>query len=333
MPALKTFRPLNIAGIGRYLPERIVTNAELAERCQRSAEWILERNGVLERRWVGHETASYMGARAAEEALKDARLSLKDIDLILNASGTTEQSIPDTSTYIQRQLGEAAYGIPGMTLHVTCLSFIAALEISSSLLLSGNYQNILIVSSEAGSVALNPDEPESFSLIGDGAAAVVVRATGQTEGAVMASRFETHSEAADSTVVRGGGTRWHPHAAHTKASDNLFHMEGMKVLRAAYRYAPAFLERLRPGLSQGLDDVDWVIPHQASKIGLRYLESFGWPSHRIVKTIQSLGNCIAASVPLTLYEAIKSQRLQPGQTALLVGTGAGLSLGGVILRY
>src|SRR5688572_7446931 len=128
---------IKIAGMGRYLPERIVTNEELEALCDLPRGWIEKHNGVCERRWINGETSSYMGAQAAREALDKAGMQLGDIDLILNASGTPEQVIPDTGALIQRQLGLGESGIPSMSIHATCLSFVAALDMSASLITSG----------------------------------------------------------------------------------------------------------------------------------------------------------------------------------------------------
>jgi 3-oxoacyl-[acyl-carrier-protein] synthase-3 len=328
-----------IAGVGRYLPERIVTNRELETEFGLPDGWIARFTGVHQRRRVTGETSSYMGAQAAREAMDDAGATLADIDLILNASGTPEQSIPDTGALIQRQLGARAAGIPAMSMHATCMSFLVALDMSAALIAAKRYRTILIVSTEVSSAALNVREPENFTLFGDAAAAAVVTAPplpwhgDSAAPAIHRIRFETYGEGADLTALPGGGTRLHPANPAHRPADNLFHMDGPGVLRLTLQYAASFLERLQPGLSCGLQGIDLVIPHQASKMGMKMLGAFGWPEAKIVRTLDLLGNCIAASIPATLYEAVRQERLCRGDTALLVGTGAGISLGGVILTY
>jgi 3-oxoacyl-[acyl-carrier-protein] synthase III len=325
---------LKIAGLGHYLPERVVMNDELEALCKLPPGWIQKHNGVCERRRVSGETSSYMAAQAAREALDEAGMRLGDIDLILNASGTPEQAIPDTGALIQRELGLGSSGIASMSIHATCLSFIAALDMSAALLASGRYQRILIAGADIASCALNPDEPESATLMGDAAAAAVVTATPAGEASMLhAALFRTYGDGADFTAIRGGGSRRHPHNPLTTPEDNLFHMDGPGVLRMARKYSEEYLEALRPGLSRGLGSIDVVVPHQASKIGLMMLTRFGWPDHRIMRTIEWLGNCVAASIPVTLYDAVRRGRIQRGDEVLLVGTGAGLSLGGIILTY
>ncbi len=309
-------------------------SAEVEARCGLPAGWIERRSGVRERHWATTETASYMGAQAAREAVAEAGLALSDIDLIVNASGTPEQAIPDGGPLVQRQLGLGRSGIACLSVHATCLSFLAALDLSANLLVTGRYHRILIVTSEIGSVGINFKEPESASLIGDAAAAAVVVRTPPGESAcLLAARLETYGDGADFTAIRGAGSRRPPNHADTRPEDNLFHMDGRQVLRMALSYSGPFLEKLRPGLSRGLGSIQLVVPHQPSLAGLRAMESFGWPAERIVVTIDWLGNCVAASLPATLYEAVRQGRLRRGDEVLLVGTGAGLSLGGVILTY
>ncbi len=275
-----------------------------------------------------------MGARAAEDALRDAGLASAEVDLILNASGTQQQPIPDGAALVQAELGLGETGVTAFSVHGTCLSFVAALDVAATYVASGRYARVLIVTSEIGSVGLNPREPESATLIGDGAAAVIVGRAGDSEGSrVEALRFETYAHGAAHTEIRGGGTFLPPGHPASSAEDFTFHMDGPKVLRLARAYAPGFLERLRPGLSSSLAGVDVVVPHQASLVGLRLLSRFGWPDEAVVSTLAELGNCVAASIPLTLHHAVRTGRLRRGQRVLLVGTGAGFSIGGAVLTY
>lgn len=326
--------PLKIAGIGRYLPKRVVPSSELEHKLGLPEGWIAKKQGVRERRWVIDETASFMGAQAASAALEDAGTKPEDIDLIINASGSQEQAIPDGAPLIQRHLGLSDAGTACMSIHATCLSFVVAVDTAASLLATGRYRHILVVSSEISSVALNFSHVESSTLFGDGAAAVVLTRTPPgEESALWAARLETYGEGAYYTQVAGGGTRKHPNRPETKPDDNLFYMDGPSVFALAVKHASAFLEHLRPGLSGGLGDIKLAVPHQASKLALEAHRFYGFKRHQVVKTIDYLGNCIAASIPLTLHEAVKDGRLQRGDKLLLLGTGAGLSIGGAILTY
>lgn len=326
--------PLKIIGVGRYLPSRVVPSTEVETLCGLPVGWIERRTGVRERRWVNGESNSFMAAEAAKEALDDAGLQLEDIDLILNASGTPEQAIPDMAPLVQRQLGLGDSGIACLSVHSTCLSFLVAIDMASLMLANKRYNNILIVSADIASVALNYKQPESASLFGDAAAAVVVTRTpdGEASG-VHAARLETYGSGASLTEIRGGGSRRPPQGKDTLPEDNLFHMEGPKVYRMARQHIDSFLEKLRPGLSQGPGDIKLVIPHQASLLALRALRRNNIDDDRVMITLDRYGNCVATSLPLTVYEAVRAGRLNRGDEFLLCGTGAGLSLGGVIMTY
>jgi 3-oxoacyl-[acyl-carrier-protein] synthase-3 len=326
--------PIKIIGFGRYLPPRIVQSAELETLFSLPQGWIERRNGVRERRWVTSETSSFMAAEAAREALDEAGLKPEQLDLIINASGTAEQAIPDTSALIQRQLGLGGSGIPAITVNNTCLSFITALDVAATYLAADRYRNILIASADISSCGINPKEPESATLVGDAAAAVVVTRSGDGESSAMHhTHFRTYGDGAYLTTIMGGGSARHPAQANHDQADDLFHMDGSAILRMVRGLDAAFLETLCAGLSTSLLDIDLVIPHQASKVGLLLLQRYGWPESRIMQTIEWLGNCVAASIPATLYQAARDGRFNRGDKLLLVGTGAGLSIGGLVLTY
>ncbi len=326
--------PLKIIGLGRYLPPRIVQNSELERIYALSAGWVERRNGVRERRWVTTETASFMAAEAAREALDEAGLRPDQLSLIINASGTAEQAIPDTGALIQRQLGLGRSGIPAMSVHTTCLSFLTALDVAANFLSTGRYTTILIVSSDISSCGINPKEPESATLVGDAAAAVVVSRSGMEDAsAIHHAHFKTYGDGASFTAIRGGGSAHHPAKPDHNSDDDLFRMDGPAVLRMVRSFDEAFLEELYAGLSTSLRDIDLVVPHQSSKVGLLLLQRYGWPEAKIIHTLEWLGNCVAASIPATLYQAVRSTTLQRGQKFLLVGTGAGLSIGGLVMTY
>ncbi|SMB92048.1 3-oxoacyl-ACP synthase III family protein [Deinococcus hopiensis] len=313
------------------LPARVVPTAEVAALCGVPANVAEARTGVRERRWLsGSETALSLGVQAARDALGGAGLEVSDVDVLLNASGSQLQPIPDGAPLLARELGlrgRAAY-----SLHATCLSFLVALEHAALLLHTGRARHVLIVSSEAGSLGLNFAQPESGLLIGDGAAAVVVGQATREDQGVEAALFETYPEGADHTRIRGGGSLRSPHLLDVTREELLFDMQGLHVLRLASAILPDFLERLRPGLGRGLPGITRVIPHQASAAGLKLMERFGWPPGRTEVTLPHLGNVIAASLPLTLHQARAAGRVREGDTLLLAGTGAGLTAGGIIFR-
>jgi 3-oxoacyl-[acyl-carrier-protein] synthase-3 len=337
-------RPVRIAGIGRYLPKTIVTNDELERRFGLSEDWIATKTGVRERRRAdvpAGETASVMGAAALTEALEHSKVAAQDLDLIINASGTPEQAIPDGGPLIQRELGLERSGIPCFTVHATCLSFVAALDVAASMLTTGTHRRVAIVSTEIGSKGVSGVDPKSESLWGDAAAAVVLeRAPDGSSSALERVLFRTWSEGAELTAIRGGGTKLHPSREDAVPEDLHFTMNGQAVLQMSLRRAGRFFADLHPSLRKsGMegtgdeDRVDVAITHQPSKAGLEAMERFGVAPDRTVVTLDRLGNCVAASLPCTLYEAVQSERLKRGDRALLFGTGAGLSMAGALLTF
>ncbi|MDP7113020.1 MAG: 3-oxoacyl-[acyl-carrier-protein] synthase III C-terminal domain-containing protein [Myxococcota bacterium] len=316
-----------IVATGRYLPPRIETSAELAPRLGIDAAWIDAYAGVEERR-VSDLGMAEMGARAAEAALGDG----PPPDLILNASGVPQQVIPDSSVYIQEALGMA--GTPSYSIHATCLSFLVALHSATGLIAGGTYRRILIVSSELGTFGRNFEEPESAVLFGDGAAAAIVEPTPDGEASeLLTFEMGTWPAGAHLTEVRGGGTRLHPNDPKTTPADNLFSMDGPGVYKMARRRVPVILKKVLRATGLTQDDINLVVPHQASGPGVEAVAHYGFPEERIVNIVRTQGNCVAASMPLALAAAHEEGRIARGDHLLLAGTGAGLSVAAAIIRW
>ena len=316
-----------IVATGRYLPPRIETSAELAHKLGIDAAWIDTHAGVEERR-VSDLGMAEMGARAAEAALGDG----PPPDLILNASGVPQQVIPDSSVYIQEALGMS--GTPSYSIHATCLSFLVALHSAAGLIAGGRYRRILIVSSELGTFGRNFEEPESAVLFGDGAAAAIVEPTPDGEASeLLTFEMGTWPAGAHLTEVRGGGTRLHPNDPKTTPADNLFSMDGPGVYKMARRRVAMVLKKVLRATGLTQDDINLVVPHQASGPGVEAVAHYGFPEERIVNIVRTQGNCVAASMPLALAEAHEEGRIARGDHLLLAGTGAGLSVAAAIIRW
>jgi 3-oxoacyl-[acyl-carrier-protein] synthase III len=322
-PALR----VKIASTSFYAPPRVETAAALAPRIGKSEDWIVTRTGVRERR-IAEEPVEVIGARAARAALQSG----PEPDLIVNASTTPRQLIPDTSVFIQDQLGFE--GIPSFTVHATCLSFLVALYNAAALVAAGAYRRVLVVSAERPSPNRNMAEPESAALVGDGAAAAVLEPTPKDEAsALLGWRMATWPKGAELTEVRGYGQRRDPNAPTTRPEDQLFSMDGPGVFKMARRRVVGLVRDLLADQGLRVEDVDWVVPHQASGPGLALLPRMGFAVERIVNIIGQYGNCVAASIPMALAHLAASGRLRRGQRVLLLGTGAGLSVAGALLRW
>jgi 3-oxoacyl-[acyl-carrier-protein] synthase III len=327
--------PIKIAGLGWYLPERRVTNAELERRLDLPAAWIERVTGVIERRYASYETSAGMGAAAARMALDDAGMRVDELDAIVGASAGPQQTIPCTAALVQRELGAPEGVTACFDINATCLSFLFALQSVAHLVAAGVYRSALIFSSELGSRSLNPRERESAVLFGDAAAAAIVtRASAGEPCALWRAQFATYSSGADLTRLLGGGTLHHPNDPATTPEMNMFHMRGPAVFKHATRLVGPFLDQFFAALGRERQELDAVVPHQASRHGLDQLtERFGFRAEQIVLNLALRGNCIAASIPLALAEAAHAGRVRRGQQVLLLGTGAGLTIGAVALTY
>jgi 3-oxoacyl-[acyl-carrier-protein] synthase III len=327
--------PVKIAGLGWYLPERRVRNAELAAQWGVDPDWIEKASGVRERRYVTFETSAGMGAAAARRALADAAMDLADIDVIIGASTGPQQAIPCTAALVQRELRAPEGRSACFDVNATCLSFLFALHAAAHLIATGAYRNALIYSSEINSPSLNPKEPQSAALFGDAAAAAVVTLAGPGEAsAIWHAAFETHSSGAETTEIKGGGTLHHPNDPATTPEMHMFHMDGLAIFRQATVLADHFLERFFATLKWDRSEVDAVVPHQASRHAIEQLtRRYGFRDDQVAWGLAERGNCVGASLPLTLAEAVAAGRIKRDDRVLLVGTGAGLTLGAIALTF
>lgn len=326
---------IKIVGLGKYLPEKIVTSAELEKQLNIPSGWVAQTTGVVSRRYASGETVSQMAASAAQSALRMAGMQPADLDAIIGASASVRQAIPCTAAFVQRELGAPDGESACFDLNATCLGFVFALQTAAHLIAAGVYKNVLIFSSELATFSRNPNQWESAVLFGDGAAAAVVSAAQPGEASVIwHSRFVTYSSGAELTQLVGGGTLHHPNDPATTPEMNMFDMDGPSVFKKAARLVPPFLNEFAKtsGIKNG--DYDQVIPHQASGHGLKLLTTrFGFHPERVFNHIHERGNCISASIPLALTEAVEAGRVKRGDKVLLLGTGAGLSVGGLAFTF
>ena len=326
---------VQIAGLGVYLPERVVASRELEEQLHLTPGWIERATGVRERRRAGAETSVAMAALAGHRAIADAQLRPEQIDLVIHASASRRQLIPCTAAFVQREMGLPDGKSLCFDVDATCLSFLVALQVAAHFAAGTAHRHILIVSSETTQKTLDPAEPESSVLMGDAAVGAVVTASPPgAASCVWHAAFATHSSGVELTRCEGGGTLHHPNDPATTPAMNRFHMDGPNVYRMAARY-PRPLPRC----------VLWP-PRLGSDHGGRHRAASGQPSRRriahrrfgfrpeqLVLNLATRGNCVAASIPLALAEAVHAGRIRRGQQVCLMGTGAGLTLGALALTY
>ena len=317
-----------IAGCGSYLPSRIVTNAELAKRVDTTDEWIRQRTGIRERRVADdNELTSDLGGNAAEEALAMARLSGADLDLIICATATPDETFPATATRIQERLGMrqgAAFDVQAV-----CAGFIYALAVADNFLRLGQARNALVIGAETFSRILDWDDRTTCVLFGDGAGAVVLQAAegnGAIESGVLSTHLYSDGRHHDALYVDGG-----PSSTGTVGH---VRMEGREVFRhAVVRMAEAIDAALAAnGMKSG--DIDWLVPHQANR---RIIDAMArrlnMPEDRVVVTVDRHANTSAASIPLALCEAVGDQRIRSGDLILMEAMGGGFTWGSALVRW
>lgn len=331
---MKQQKSIRIIASGKYLPANI-SSEELEQKYNLPIGFSEKTSGVKNRRQATFESNGYMGAKAIEEALRRANLSLGDIDLLISAGATFDYPLPSQSSVIKNELKDGLiFNFPTIDINSTCLSFVSAFEIAAKMLDGSQYKRILIVSSEIASKGLNTKNPETLTLFGDAAVAFILEYDENHDSSFVKAYFKTYSEGVFHTVIRGGGNvnyyRDNPYIESLYS----FEMNGIKILKLAKRTLPDFMNKMLENLSIQLSDFDVIIPHQASKTAIQlFKNTFDFKGNQLKENIENYGNCIATSIPLLLHETIEKGEVKRGDLCLLFGTSAGFSIGGLVFRY
>jgi 3-oxoacyl-[acyl-carrier-protein] synthase-3 len=329
--------PLRIVSTGQYVPSRRVESAEFDRRWCKPKGWTRRHVGIDHRHYAGpDEPASLMAAQAARMALDRAGLQPRDLDAVISVGGVLEQAIPCTAALVQRRLGLDQADTPAFDVNATCLGFLAALDLVAAAIAVGRYRRVLLVAGEVASAGLDWDDTDTAALFGDGGAAVIVEssAPGQ-ESALLASHMQTFSEGTGYCQIRGGGTRMRQEdGLEAYLAATRFEMSGRQTYRLAAQKLPGFMQALFARAGVGVEQMQRLIPHQASAKALAHLQrALGLHEESLVRILQTHGNQMAASIPLALHHAIDSGQLRRGDLFAMVGSGAGLSFAGAVLRY
>jgi|SRR5690606_3694362 3-oxoacyl-[acyl-carrier-protein] synthase-3 len=329
-------RILTLLGSGHALPAQRLTSSEI-DRSLGLPDGSTERlSGVRSRAVASAEdTAAALAAQAAQKALEAAGLTAGALDCVIAASGTMDQGMPCNAALIHRELGLGSSGIPAFDINASCLGFIAALDQISWALAAGRYRRVLLVCADIASCGLDWQQLHSAAIFGDGAAAVVLGHDGDgLRLNILAAQLRTYSEGATLCQIAAGGSRHHPSRGEQNfAALSRFSMQGKAVFRLASTHLPAFLQSLldEAGLQQV--QIDRVVPHQASHLAMEHLRKrLGFASEQVIDIFAGYGNQVAASLPTALDIGLRDGRIDAGQRVLLLGTGAGLSLGGMLLE-
>ncbi len=317
-----------IAGCGAYLPERIVTNDELARRLDTTDAWIRQRTGIGERRIAAvGELTSDLAVRAAERALVSAGIGGDDLDLVVVATATPDNTFPATATKVQARLGMrrgAAFDVQAV-----CAGFLFALSVADNALRIGQARNALVIGAETFSRILDWQDRGTCVLFGDGAGAVVLKAVDGSprDGrCILSNHLHSDGRHYDILYVDGG-----PSSAGLVGR---LRMEGRELFRQAVQHLSEVVDEALAANGLVPADIDWLVPHQAnSRIIDGVGRKLGLPPDRVVVTIERHANTSAASIPLALAEAVADGRIRPGHLVLIEALGGGLSWGASLIRW
>jgi 3-oxoacyl-[acyl-carrier-protein] synthase-3 len=314
-----------VRGVGGYLPDRIVTNDELAKTIDTSDEWIQQRVGIKQRHIAAEgEFTSDLAVHAARRALDNARLSPDDIDLIIVGTTTPDYTYPATATLVQNKLG-MHHGF-AFDIQAVCSGFVYAMVTADSYLKNGMARRALVIGAETNSRILDWTDRTTCVLFGDGAGAAVVELGGDGERGILASSLRSDGHFWDKLYVDGGPS--------TTQTVGHVHMEGKEVFRHAVGKITDVVENVLSRTGYTVKDLDWFVPHQAN---LRIIQGAGdklhIPPEKVIITVDRHANTSAASVPLALTEAVTDGRIKRGDLVMIEAMGGGFTWGASLIRW
>jgi 3-oxoacyl-[acyl-carrier-protein] synthase-3 len=325
------------AGTGFYVPDRVVTNEELTRYMDTSDEWIVERSGIRERRWVsGGMSGAEMARRAAESALAAAAMEASEVDAIVLATLSPDHFFPGTGVFLQRELG--LHGIPALDVRAQCSGFLYGLSVADAWIRSGQYRTILLVGVEIQSTGLDLSTRgrDMAVLFGDGAGAAVLTATDEATRGVLSTHLHSDGRDAEILWAEASSSKKNPRisAADLEAGLHFPQMDGREVFKHAVTKMPEVVEEALSANALAPGDIDLLVPHQANlRISQMVQRRLGLPDEKVVNNIDRYGNTTAASIPIALAEAVRDGRLEEGHLVCLVAFGSGLTWGSALVRW
>jgi 3-oxoacyl-[acyl-carrier-protein] synthase-3 len=329
---MNNLRYAHITGWGMAVPERRVTNKELAEMVDTTDEWIVSRTGIRERRVAcDEETTATLATEAALRALAVANLRPADLDLIIVSTSSPEHIFPATACIVQDQIGAVKAG--AFDLSAACTGFIFALNIGAQAIRTHSIENVLVIGSETLSRMVNWKDRNTCILFGDGAGAFVLQGSDEP-GGVLSAVMRSDGSGGDLLSLPAGGSRLPASLYTVNEGLHFIHMNGREVFRFATRVMAQATQEAVAAASLTMDDVHLVIPHQANQ---RIIEaaarSLDIPMERVVTNLERYGNTSTASIPIATVEAFEQGRLKPGDRLVFVAFGAGLTWGSAVAQW
>ena len=319
-----------ITGVGSYLPEHVMTNADLEKLVDTSDEWITSRSGIRERRIVAEgDTTSDLAARAAVQAMKRAGVEAGDIDLLIVGTTSPDYIMPSTAAMTQAKLGLKC---PAVDTMAACTSFIYGLQYAAAVIESGRADTVLLIGAEALTRLIDFTDRSTCVLFGDGAGAVILQAS--EEPGVEAVVLGADGTGAEQLIIPASGAAQPVTVEAVARHEHYVRMNGSEVFKFAVRVIPKATKEALAASGRSLDDLTLLIPHQANERIISTIEErLGISHERVYCNLASTGNTSSASIPLALDDLYTSGRLSPGDLLALVGFGAGLTWGAGILRW
>ncbi|WP_159567428.1 3-oxoacyl-[acyl-carrier-protein] synthase III C-terminal domain-containing protein [Budvicia diplopodorum] len=322
--------PLKVISTGIALPETRVFSSELDRRLNKSAGYVEKHCGIEYRFHAPFDLdPAVFAAQAIYDALRRQQIKPESIDLLISASAIPIQALPYSAAHILKASSLPA-GIACFDINTSCVSFVTAMHVAASLLASGGYRRIAIVSAELPSRGIDWNHRESSLIFGDGAACAIVE-RGDGQSGIVSYLLETYPEGIGYCEIRAGGVRKNLRSG-MEDSDFLFHMDGKPLFKTASGLIDGYMARLLAPSGLKLKDMATVIPHQASHLSLEHMRRrLGISPQALIDIYRHRGNQVSASIPSALHEARLRGKFEPGHPAMLIGTAAGLSFGGMIL--
>lgn len=320
--------PINILGIGKAKPKKEVLSSFI-DKSQNLQDGTTQKITSLEKRYFlgENQSPSELLNEAIIEALNHAKLTIDDIDCIINASATNQQAIPFNAASTHKLLNPKR-PIPSFDINMTCLSVLRAFDIASKLF--DSYKKILIVSCDIASIGLDWSNIRTAGIFGDGASAMIVGSS--LSGGIILSNFETHSSGYEYCMIRGGGHKINPNNYDGDYKTmSYFEMDGKKLYKLSSSILPPFIKNSLASKNLTLDDIDWIVPHQASQSSLDHIiKMLNLDKSKLIDIFKTHANQVASSIPSALHTLLHTKDVKSGQKVMLVGTSAGVGLGLVV---
>ncbi len=323
---------VSITGVGSYLPRKVLTNYDLEKMINTSNNWIVQRTGIKERRIIENGvTTSDLATKASLKAMKDAKVSPKDLDMIITSTITPDHFFPSTSCYIQQKIG--ATRASAFDILAACAGFIYAISIGQSFVVSGAAETVLVVGSECLSKITDYKDRTTCVLFGDGAGAVILQKS-KTKHEILYTSLAADGSQADVLIMPGGGSKNPASLESIRKRMHYIQFKGKEVFKLAIKNITKLINETVKKNNLNLKDIDLIIPHQSNlRIIEATMQKLGLPMEKAFVNIDKYGNTSSASIPIAIDEARKAGRLHKGDLVMLVAFGGGLTWGSSLIRW